>query len=63
VDFVPGVPPYEHLTTVEIRPTEAGIEVVMSVEPLHDDEWTQRLLAGRSNELDNLGAVVERRRA
>jgi hypothetical protein len=25
---------------------------------MHDDEWTQRLLAGRSNELENLGRVV-----
>jgi hypothetical protein len=30
----------------------------MSVEPLHDDVWTQRLLDGRANELANLARVV-----
>jgi hypothetical protein len=33
----------------------------MTVEEMHDKEWTQRLLAGRSNELDNLATLVERR--
>jgi hypothetical protein len=30
----------------------------MSVEPLHDDIWTQRLPDGRANELDNLARVI-----
>jgi hypothetical protein len=34
----------------------------MTMEPLHDDEWTQRLVAGRENELDNLAQVLERQR-
>jgi uncharacterized protein YndB with AHSA1/START domain len=58
VDFVPGHPPYEHLTVVELLPEEHGVRVVMTVEPLHDEAWTARLLAGRANELDNLEAVV-----
>ena len=37
--------------------------VVMTVDAMHDQVWTQRLLAGRANELENLAAVVERRRA
>jgi uncharacterized protein YndB with AHSA1/START domain len=61
IDFVPGVEPYDHLTVVDLEPTDAGVAVVMTVEPMHDDEWTQRLLAGRANELDNLGAVVAER--
>ena len=60
VDFVPGVKPYEHLTVVDLRPVAEGVEVTMTVEPMHDEEWTQRLVAGRGNELDNLGAVIER---
>jgi hypothetical protein len=31
----------------------------MTVEKMHDEVWTERLLTGRSNELDNLAAVVE----
>jgi hypothetical protein len=34
----------------------------MSVDAMYDDVWKQRLLAGRANELDNLAAVVDRRR-
>ena len=59
VDFVPGIEPYEFLTVVDIEPTQAGASVVMTVDAMHDDVWTERLLAGRENELDNLAAVVE----
>jgi uncharacterized protein YndB with AHSA1/START domain len=58
VDFVPGVDPYEHLTTVELEPVPEGTRVVMTVEAMHDEEWTQRMIAGRTNELDNLAAII-----
>jgi uncharacterized protein YndB with AHSA1/START domain len=63
IDFVPDREPYEHRTVVDLTPADDGVRVVMTVEPLHDEVWTERLLAGRSNELDNLAAVVERRNA
>jgi hypothetical protein len=28
---------------------------------MHDETWTQRILAGRSNELDNLQEAIGRR--
>jgi uncharacterized protein YndB with AHSA1/START domain len=58
IDFVPGHEPYEHLTTIDISAAADGSEVTMIMEPLHDVEWTQRLVAGRANELDNLARVV-----
>ncbi|MFI1916037.1 SRPBCC domain-containing protein [Nocardia sp. NPDC020380] len=58
IDFVPGLPAYEHLTTVDFTPVEDGVRVVMTIEPLHDADWTQRIVAGRTNELDNLGALI-----
>ena len=63
VDFVPGVEPYTFSTTVDIEPTDSGAAVTMTVEEMNDEEWTQRLLAGRANELDNLAKLVERHRA
>jgi hypothetical protein len=30
----------------------------MTMEPMHDDEWTARLVAGRENELANLARVL-----
>jgi hypothetical protein len=35
----------------------------MTVDPMHDAEWTQRLVAGRENELDNLARTIEARRS
>ena len=58
VDFVPSVEPYEQRTVVELQPEEDGTRVVMKMEPMHDEEWTQRLVAGRTNELENLARVV-----
>lgn len=58
IDFVPDHEPYEQLTEVELEPVDGGTRVRMAVEPLHDEVWTQRLLAGRANELDNLVALV-----
>ncbi|WP_438354292.1 SRPBCC family protein [Microbacterium sp. CJ88] len=58
VDFVPDHEPYQQLTTVELSPAGDGTRIVMRVEAMHDEEWTQRLLAGRANELDNLAALL-----
>ena len=62
IDFVPDKEPYEHLTVVELTLADDAVRVVMTVEPLHDEVWTERLLAGRANELDNLAAVIARRK-
>lgn len=58
IDFVPDVAPYVHLTVVSLERTAAGTEVVMECEPLHDHVWTERIVAGRTNELDNLERLV-----
>ena len=52
------MPPYEHATVVDFAETGDGVHVVMTVDPLHDEEWTHRLVAGRENELDNLATVL-----
>src|SRR5438105_4374342 len=56
IDFVPDHQAYEHLTVVDLEPAGEGTRIVMQVEPLHDEVWTQRLLEGRTNELANLEA-------
>ena len=58
IDFVPDHEPYEQLTVVDLEPAGDGTRVVMQVEELHDDVWTERLLTGRANELDNLARLV-----
>jgi uncharacterized protein YndB with AHSA1/START domain len=61
VDFVPGVEPYAFATIVDLEPAADAVKVTMTVESMHDEEWTQRLLAGRANELDNLATAIEQR--
>src|SRR3954451_4370143 len=58
VDFVPDTEPYEHGTVVEIEPATGGTPVTMTIDPMHGETWTGRIVAGRSNELDNLAAVL-----
>jgi uncharacterized protein YndB with AHSA1/START domain len=63
IDFVPGHEPYEHLTTIDIQPAGDRTDVVLTVDPLHDETWTEGYRAHRGNELDNLKAAAIRRRA
>jgi len=62
-DFIPGVESYEFLTAVELNPSGDGVRVVMTVDPMHDEVWTERLVMGRENELDNLAKVIDPKRA
>ena len=61
-DFIPVVAPYDFLTVVDLMPKGNDVRVVMTVDPMHDEVWTQRLVMGRENELDNLGKVLDRKR-
>ena len=38
--------------------TATGTDVVMECESLHDQVWTDRIIAGRANELDKLERLV-----
>lgn len=58
IDFVPDHEPYEHLTTITLQPHPDGTDVIMQLEPLHDSTWTDRIIDGRTNELDNLERLV-----
>lgn len=60
IDFVPDHEPYEHLTTVDLEPVADGTNVVMTIDPLHDEDWTHEYRAHRRNELDNLEAAIRR---
>jgi uncharacterized protein YndB with AHSA1/START domain len=61
IDFVPDHEPYEHLTVLDIEPVGDRTRVVMTVDPLHDEAWTQGYTAHRGNEFDNLEAAIRRR--
>ena len=60
IDFVPGHEPYEHLTTIDIAVDGDHTNLVMTLEPLHDETWTREHRAHRSSELDRLSTAVTR---
>lgn len=60
IDFVPDHEPYEHLTIIDIQPAGDCTKVVMTLDPLHDEAWTQQHHAHRGDELDKLGEVIKR---
>jgi uncharacterized protein YndB with AHSA1/START domain len=63
IDFVPGMEPYEHLTVVDLKPDGDRTTVIMTVDPMHDEDWSRRMIAGRTNELENLAAAIAQKRA
>ena len=57
-DFVPGVPPYEVATVVDIRATTGGVKLTVTSEAMHDDVWTERARAGYESQLRKLDALM-----
>jgi uncharacterized protein YndB with AHSA1/START domain len=63
VDFVPGVKPYPAAQVLELSRTAGGVKLVLTLDAMHDDEWTQRAAMGWENELGKLAKVLESRKA
>jgi uncharacterized protein YndB with AHSA1/START domain len=62
VDFVPGVKPYPTAQLLELSPTPDGVKMVLTLDPMHDDEWTKRAAMGWESELGKLDKVLQSRR-
>lgn len=58
IDWVPDHPTYEHLTRIELTPDGASTTLVMTLDALHDQAWTQQHHEHRNQELDNLAAAL-----
>lgn len=58
-DFIPGVKPYDVAHVVEIHPLADGhVRMIVAIEAMHNDEWTERAAAGWRSELAKLDALV-----
>jgi uncharacterized protein YndB with AHSA1/START domain len=60
-DFVPGVAPYEVETALELHPEGARVRMTLTLEAMHDDEWTERALLGWESELGKLERLLAAR--
>ena len=63
VDFIPGVEQYNVATIVELHQQGDNIRMTLSLDPMHNDEWTQRAVMGWNSEVDKLGGVIAARNA
>jgi uncharacterized protein YndB with AHSA1/START domain len=54
VDLVPNVPPYEASTTVEFNTGRQGVRMVLTLDAMHDEYWTDMAVRGWESELDKL---------
>jgi uncharacterized protein YndB with AHSA1/START domain len=58
VDFIPGVPAYDTGTLLELEATQQGVRLVLTIDAMHDEEWTQRAVMGWESELGKLGQAL-----
>jgi uncharacterized protein YndB with AHSA1/START domain len=62
-DFIPGVEPYEVMTTVDLHPQGDGTRLVMTFDAMHDEQWTNMAVMGWESELGKLEKVLEASKA
>ena len=57
-DFIPGVDPYDVRTLVEFHPVGRSVRLVVTIEAMHDEQWTQLSRMGEESQLDRLAEVL-----
>jgi uncharacterized protein YndB with AHSA1/START domain len=57
-DFIPGVEPYEVMTTLELHPEGEGTRMVLTFDAMHDEQWTNMAAMGWESELGKLEQVL-----
>jgi len=54
IDFLPGVPPYESTMAVDFIPSGDRVRMVVTLDPMHDDEFTRMSTMGFTSQLSKL---------
>lgn len=62
-DFIPGVEPYDVGNKVEFFVEGDKVHMVLTLDPMHSDEWTKRAVMGMESQLGRLGRVIASRGA
>ena len=57
-DFIPGVEPYTVGNRVEFSTIGRTVRVVLTLDPMHSDEWTQRAVMGMESQLRKLASAI-----
>jgi uncharacterized protein YndB with AHSA1/START domain len=61
VDFVPGVEAYDTATIVELAARGADTHLVLTIEAMHDERWTQMAVMGWESELGKLAQTLAKK--
>lgn len=59
IDFVPDVATYDTGTVVEIAAVDGGTRLTVTIDAMHNDEWTNRATMGWELEIGKLMALIE----
>lgn len=62
VDFVPGREAYDNHTLLELRQDGDEVALALTVDAMHSEEWTNRMVAGWESELGKLGRALAARK-
>jgi uncharacterized protein YndB with AHSA1/START domain len=54
IDFLPGVKPYESTMVVEFFPSGETVRMVITLDPMHDEEFTKMSTMGMTSQLMKL---------
>lgn len=60
-DFIPGVEPFDVGSVVELSTTPQGVKMVLTLDAMHDEEWTKRAVMGWESQLGKLERLLHKR--
>ena len=61
-DFVPGVAAYDIATEVELSTGPAGVRMVLTVDAMHDERWTEMAVKGWESQLGKAARALAARK-
>ena len=61
IDFLPGVAPYEGTLTVDFFPSGEWVRMVVTLSPMHDEEFTKMASEGLASQFRNLDMLFQSR--
>jgi uncharacterized protein YndB with AHSA1/START domain len=54
IDFVPGVAAYESTTAVDFQPSGDHVRMILTLDPMHDEQMTRMAAMGLTSQLSKL---------
>lgn len=62
-DFIPGIEPYDVGNKVEFFQEGQNVRMLLTLDPMHSDEWTERSVMGMESQLGKFARVIAQRSA